>query len=204
MNNFLHKHPKFSIKINEFTTDQLIDKLVKQEIDVGILATPLNNSQLLETPLYYEKFVADTPSHVKLKNKKYILPEDIDLNKLWLLEEGHCMRSQIVNLCELKKKTKEHNNLEYEAGSIETLIKMTETNNGITILPELALGNLSSKQLKNVYPFKAPEPVREISIVTYRHYLKKTLINALQTEILLSIPKEMLSNRKKETISLEH
>jgi LysR family hydrogen peroxide-inducible transcriptional activator len=105
-------------------------------------------------------------------------------------------------LCELKKRTKEHNNLEYEAGSIETLIKMTESNNGITILPEMALGNLSAKQLKNILPFKAPEPAREISIVTYRHYLKSTLIKALQNEILLSIPKEMSSNNKKETIEI--
>jgi len=202
LNNFLVKYPKVSIKINEFTTEQLMGKLIGQEIDVAILATPLNNPQLLEIPLYYEKFIAYTPGQPNFKNKKYILPKDIDVNKLWLLEEGHCLRSQIVNLCELKKRTKEQNNLEYEAGSIETLIKMTESNNGITILPEMALNNLSAKQLKNIHPFKVPEPAREISIVTYRHYLKSTLIKALKEEIIACIPKEMLNNMKKEMVEI--
>ncbi|MBL7920720.1 MAG: LysR family transcriptional regulator [Bacteroidia bacterium] len=202
LNRFLLKYPKVSIKINEFTTEQLIEKLINQEIDVAILATPLNNTQLLETPIYYEKFIAYTPGQAKYKNKKYLLPKDIDVNKLWLLEEGHCLRSQIVNLCELRKKTKEHSNLQYEAGSIETLIRMTESNNGITILPEMVLGNLTKEQLKNIYPFKAPEPAREVSIVTYRHFLKGAIINSLKSEILSSIPKEMLNVKKKEKIEI--
>lgn len=202
LNKFLLKYPKVSIKINEFTTEQLMEKLINQEIDVAILATPLNNEQLLETPLYYEKFIAYTPGQPNFKNKKYLLPKDIDVNKLWLLEEGHCLRSQVVNLCELKKKTKELNNLEYEAGSIETLIKMTESDNGITIIPEMVLSNLSSEQYKNVYPFKAPEPAREVSIVTYRHFLKGAIIDAIKNEIVNSIPKEMLNVKKKEKIGI--
>ncbi len=207
LNNFLKKYPKILVKINEFTTDQLIEKLITQEIDMAILATPLGNQHLLEIPLYYEKLLVYTPSKIKQnidnqKDKKYILPEDIDVNKLWLLEEGHCLRSQIVNLCELKKQTKMPNNLEYNAGSIETLIKMTEINDGITILPELAISNLNENQLKYIYPFKTPEPAREISIVTYQYYIKNTFINALKAEILACIPKEMVNKDKKENISI--
>ncbi len=202
LNKFLAKYPKISIKINEFTTGQLMDKLVQQEIDVAILATPLHHVQLLETPLYYEKFMVYTPGGAHFKNKKYLLPNDIDVSKLWLLEEGHCLRSQIVNLCELKKRTKEHANLEYEAGSLETLVRMAESNKGITILPEMALKDFSKKQLAHVYPFKAPEPSREISIVTYRHFLKAGIIDVLKAEIINALPKELLTAHKKEKIGI--
>ena len=131
LNSFLKKYPRLKIKITELTTRQIIERLRSHHLDAGILATPLNNDSLSEQPLYYEQFVVYASGDEKLMKKKFLLPGDIDPNHLWLLEEGHCLRSQVLNLCELRKKELENSNLEYEAGSIETLKKIVDFNNGI-------------------------------------------------------------------------
>ena len=126
-----------------------------------------------------------------------MLAADIDPNKLWLLEEGHCFRSQIENLCELRKKSKKGNHFEYEAGSIETLRRLVETNDGITIIPELAVLDMTAGQQKHLRYFKPPAPVREVSIVTHRNYVKLRLVQALRQEVLAAIPQKMEKNKKK-------
>ena len=197
LNSLLKKYPLLKIKISEFTTQQIIEKLKNHHLDAGILATPLNNEALNEQPLYYEQFVVYASSNEKLMKKKFLIPGDIDTNHLWLLEEGHCLRTQILNLCELRKKGLQTSNLEYEAGSIETLKKMVDMNNGITILPELALNELTAKDKKFVRHFKPQVPVREISIVTYRHFVKQRMVDILKEEICNSVPQEMLTAKRK-------
>jgi len=196
---FLKKYPEIKVKIWEFTTEYIIEKLEKNIIDVGILATPLNNSSILEQPLYKEEFFVYASKNEPLLNKKYLLTEDINLNHLWLLEEGHCLRSQIVNLCELKRKEVTNSNLEYEAGSIDSLIKMVDQYEGITILPELAVQHLSEKQKKNIRKFKSPVPVREISLITYRHFVKTRMLDILREEIICNIV-YYLSRKKKQKV----
>jgi LysR family transcriptional regulator, hydrogen peroxide-inducible genes activator len=202
LNSFLQKYPRLKIKITELTTQQIIEKLKNHHLDVGILATPLNNEALREQPLYYEQFVVYASRNEKLMKKKFLIPGDIDANHLWLLEEGHCLRTQILNLCELRKKGLETSNLEYEAGSIETLKKMVDANNGITILPELALKELNAKDKKFVRHFKPQVPVREISIVTYRHFVKQRMVDILKEEICNSVPQEMLTAKRKQVTSI--
>jgi LysR family hydrogen peroxide-inducible transcriptional activator len=202
LNKFLKKYPLLKIKITEINTEQIIEKLKDNHIDAGILATPLNNSSLKEWPLYYEQFVVYASKEQKLMNKKFLLPSDIDTNNLWLLEEGHCLRSQVLNLCELRKKELETSNLEYEAGSIETLKKMVDMNKGITILPELAVAELTKSEQKQVRYFKPPVPVREISIVTYHHFVKQRIIDVLKEEIIQALPVEMISQKRKQVTAL--
>lgn len=202
LNSFLKKYPLLKIKITELTTQQIIDKLKNHDLDAGILATPLNNDSLNEQLLYYEQFVVYASKNETLMKKKFLLPGDIDTDHLWLLEEGHCLRSQVLNLCELRKKELATSNLEYEAGSIETLKKMVDFNNGITILPELALKELNKEDSKNVRHFKPPVPVREISIVTYRHFVKQRMIDVLKEEICKAVPVEMLSPKRKKVTAI--
>jgi LysR family transcriptional regulator, hydrogen peroxide-inducible genes activator len=202
LNSFLKKYPLLKIKITELTTQQIIERLKNHHLDVGILATPLNNEALKEQPLYYEQFVVYASPDEKLMKKKFLIPADIDPNHLWLLEEGHCLRTQIVNLCELRKKGLETSNLEYEAGSIETLKKMVDMNNGITILPELAFQELTAKDKKSVRHFKPQIPVREISIVTYRHFIKQRIVDTLKEEICNSVPQEMLTLRRRRVTAV--
>jgi LysR family hydrogen peroxide-inducible transcriptional activator len=198
---FLKKYQEVKVKIWEFTTEYIIEKLEKNILDVGILATPLNNSSILEQPLYKEEFFVYASKNETVLNKKYLLAEDININHLWLLEEGHCLRSQIVNLCELKKK-EANSNLEYEAGSIDSLIKMVEQYEGITILPELAVRHLSAIQKNNIREFRPPVPVREISLVTYRHFVKTRMLETLKQEIIVNVVKYLSQKKNQKVIEI--
>ncbi|HLZ15634.1 MAG TPA: LysR substrate-binding domain-containing protein [Cyclobacteriaceae bacterium] len=200
---FLKKYPNIKLRISEFTTDQIISHLEKQHLDAGILATPLARTSVKEQPLFYEQFVVYASPNEKMMKKKYVLADDIDVNHLWLLEEGHCLRSQVVNLCELKRQESLMQNLDYQAGSIETLKKMVDLNNGITILPELALRDLTRKQQRNIRYFRSPAPVREISIVTYRYFVKYNLIDVLKKEILASLPAGMKEAQKNQITAIQ-
>jgi LysR family transcriptional regulator, hydrogen peroxide-inducible genes activator len=199
---FLKKYPDVTIKVKEMTTDIIVEKLKSGRIDAGLLVTPLLENSIKEYPLFYEELVAYVSKKNSAFKKTYVLPDDIDLKELWLLEEGHCFRSQIINLCELKKQTKEQSNFEYEAGSVETLRKMVELNNGVTILPELATLDFSAKQLNMIRHFKAPAPVREVSLVTHRDFIKKKIIDALKEEIINILPEKLITNKNKNLVKI--
>ena len=193
---FMQAYPLVKLIINEFTTDVIMQKLKSGDLDAGILATPLHDSAITEQVLFYEKYFLYVNAKEKGFDKNYVLPKDIDINRLWLLEEGHCMRSQILNLCTLKKQKELEEHFHYNAGSIETLRNMVDTNFGMTIIPELATHNLNSSQKKKLRVFKSPEPVREISIVTHREFLKANLIQSLKETILSVIPHEMKHDKQ--------
>jgi LysR family hydrogen peroxide-inducible transcriptional activator len=190
LKSFTGKYPHLKIFIKEMITDEIIDKLKKGEIDIGILATPLSDRRITEIPLFYEEFYAYASKKEKLPRKKYLLPKEIDLNHLWLLEEGHCLRNQVLNLCELRKKDSENINLHYESGSIETLINIVDRHEGITIIPRLAVLNLKKDQLENVRQFSDPKPVREISLAVKSDFPRKMLLKHLKEEIIKNIPAE--------------
>ena len=191
LNSFLEKYPSVKLKISEFTTDQIIRKLEQHDLDAGLLSTPLNQSSLKEEVLFYEQFVVYASSDEKILKKKFVLARDIDVNRLCLLEEGHCLRSQVFNLCELRNKTLSFRQMDFETGSIETLKRIVEVNEGITILPMLALNSMTAIQKKNIRFFKAPVPVREIGLVTYRYFVKEKLIQSLRDEIVSHVPVKM-------------
>lgn len=197
---FTKKYPLIKLIINEMTTDTIISRLREGRIDTGILVTPLNEAGIKETVLFYEEMVAYISPKNAAYKKNYVLPADIDPNKLWLLEEGHCFRTQIANLCQLRKASAEGSHFEYEAGSLETLRRLVELNDGITILPELAIREFSPKQKKLVRQFKKPIPMREVSIVTHRDFLKKRMIDALQKEIIDVIPEKITKNKSPNII----
>ncbi|WP_462222787.1 hydrogen peroxide-inducible genes activator [Ferruginibacter sp.] len=199
---FLKKYPDVTIKVKEMTTDIIVEKLKTGRIDAGLLVTPLQEPSITEYPLFYEELVAYVSKKNAAFKKTYVLADDIDLKELWLLEEGHCFRSQIINLCELKKQTKEKSNFEYEAGSVETLRKMVELNNGVTILPELATLDFSTKQLNMIRHFKSPAPVREVSLVTHRDYMKKKLIDVLKQQIIDILPPKLSLNKNKNLVKI--
>lgn len=192
---FTEKYPKVKLAVHEMTTEAIIARLREGRLDVAILVTPLNEKGIGEHVLFYEKLIAYVSKKNSLFKKQYLLSKDIDPRKLWLLEEGHCFRSQIMNLCELQKAGKENSFFEYEAGSIETLRRMVELNDGITILPELATVDLRPAQLQLLREFKKPTPMREVSIVVHRDFVKKKLVEIFKEEIIASIPERMRKNK---------
>jgi LysR family hydrogen peroxide-inducible transcriptional activator len=202
LQSFLNKYPDIKIKVKEMTTELLVEKLKAGRIDAGLLVTPLQDNSIIEYPLFYEELVAYVSKSNAAFKKNYVLADDIDLKELWLLEEGHCFRSQIISLCELKKQSNVQSHFEYEAGSVETLRKMVEMNKGITILPELATIDFSVKQQNMIRHFKAPAPVREVSLVTHRNYVKKKLVDVLKAEVLNSLPRKIILNKNNNVIKI--
>ncbi|MFN7013951.1 MAG: LysR substrate-binding domain-containing protein [Bacteroidia bacterium] len=198
---FIRKYPLVKLIVTEMVTEQIIENLKKGNMDAGLLVTPLNESSIYELALFYEPFWAYVSEKEKLYHKKYILPADINPDNLWLLEEGHCFRSQILNLCELKKKS-ESTHFEYAAGSIETLIKLVNQENGITIIPELATLDMTAKQKKHLRAFKPPVPVREVSLVMHRFFHKENIVKAMSKEIKACVPDFMLQNTKTKIVEI--
>lgn len=197
---FTNSYPKINLFISELNTDAIIDKLKSGQIDVGILATPLNEKAINETPLYYEKYFLYANSGEVGFEKQYFLPENIDINRLWLLEEGHCMRTQVLRLCELKKQAQTMDKLHYEAGSIDTLMNLVDNHYGITVIPALAASRLDGVRREQLRYFEPPEPVREISLVTHYEYVKERFVKALKECILRVIPPEMKETQSAQKI----
>lgn len=198
---FMDKYPDVQLIIWEYMTDQIVQELKNGLLDCGILSTPLEDKSLQETPLFYESFVAYLSKSSPLNSKKNLSSKDINLDDVWLLNEGHCMRNQILNICN-RKKSDDLKLFEYNTDNVETLKRMVDMNKGITLLPELSLTDFSVRQLDRVRYFKSPEPTREISIVTHRNFLKRKLISVLEKEIMEAIPKRMHSKKKKEIIEI--
>ena len=202
LNGFIQKYPQVKLIVWEQTTEQIIQQLKLGTIDCGILSTPLHENNLTEIPVFYENFVAYASKNSKLFKKKTISPEDIDMEEIWVLNEGHCMREQVLNICQRRRATKGFQHFEYNTGSVETLKRMVDMNNGATILPELALVDMSDKQRDRVRYFKSPEPAREVSIVIHRNFLKRRMIEALKNEILEFVPKRLRTKKKKEIMEI--
>ncbi len=197
---FMEKYPKVKLIISELTTEIIIQQIKVGLLDCGILATPLDEPAIHERPVFYENFVGYLSKDSPIFKKKAITANDLDVDNLWLLNEGHCMRNQVLNICKHKKSN--NHQLDYHTGSIETLIKMVDLNHGITILPELSIQDFSIKQLDKVRYFKTPEPSREVSIITHKNFIKKRMIDALEAEILHSVPKRMKSKKKKDVVGI--
>ncbi|TCD02983.1 hydrogen peroxide-inducible genes activator [Pedobacter psychroterrae] len=197
----MEKYPGLKLLIWEYTTEDILHHLKTGVLDCGILATPLGDNAINEIPLYYENFVTYISKNSKLYKKKTIDADDLEDENIWLLNEGHCMRSQVLNICRSTKQNRLQG-LTYNTGSVETLIRMVDMNNGATLLPELALEELSNKQLSKVRYFKSPEPVREISLITHKNFIKRRMLNALKEEILAIIPKSMKQKKKKDIVGI--
>lgn len=202
LKSFHEKYPALKIFVREMVTDEIVLKLQTGELDLGLLATPVNEPRLEEHPLFYEEFFVYASQDEKLPRKKYLLPKQIDINHLWLLEEGHCLRNQVFNLCELKKQDPE--TLNYEAGSIETLINLVDHNGGITIIPSLAGLNLKAAQKKKIREFANPKPVREISLVSAVNFPRKKILEELEREIIKVVPPSMLVKKQKKITAIEN
>lgn len=200
---FMDKYPKVTLMIWEYTTEKIIHDLKSGLLDCGILSSPTEEQGLSETPLFYETFVAYISKSSELMKKKWLVPKDIKPDELWLLNEGHCMRNQVLNLCNQKKPTGALGKpFEYNTGSVETLKRMVDLNTGVTIIPELCLTDLSIAQLDHIRYFKSPEPTREISLATKKNFVKKRLIQALGKEIIDSVPKQMRTKKKKNVLEI--
>jgi len=180
LNTFLKKFPKVRLKIEELNTKNFTEQILDGRIDAGIGATPLNNFKLIENPLYYEPFVGYVPeNHPLYKNKKLQI-NDLESSKILILEDGHCFRNQMINLCGI-------NLIDYKfsikSGSFETMINLADEGLGMTLLPYMHTQSLSSEKQKNLRYFEDPAPAREISLIYSKAKLKLPIAFALNKVI---------------------
>jgi len=180
LNIFLKKHKNVELKIEEFNTETISQKLEDNTIDCAIAATPLNNNRIIERPLYYEPFVAYVPEHHFLAGNNTLGVDDLSNSDILILKDGHCFRNQVLNLCSFEDLNKQY---ELKSGSFETLINLSNNGPWMTIIPYLHSNNLSPKNLENIIPFEEPSPAREISMIYSKSQLKLPVINALTTTI---------------------
>jgi LysR family hydrogen peroxide-inducible transcriptional activator len=202
---FIDKYPNVNLIIEECKTEEIVTLLGSDEIDAGLLVTPLHESALIERVLCYEPFYLFVAPKHRLAGKKKVREEDLDLAEIWLLNKGNCFRDQVLNICSERRPENEiGGNIRFESGNLETLKNMVLTSSGYTILPHLAVRQLPAQTRKLVREFCDPVPTREVSIVYGRRFLKERLIDALEQEIRESLPHELkaLDRRDVEVVEI--
>ena len=182
LNNFIKKYPKVKLIIEELNTQDIIFKLNNGHLDAAIAATPLEEEKIKEVVLFYEPFVAYIPENHNNFSKKEIEISDLNLDEILLLQDGHCFRDSIVNLCK-NNNNLEHNHFQLESGSFETLIKLADEGLGTTLLPYLHTLDLKEKDQSKLRHFVEPKPAREVSLIYPKNELKIHIIDALRNTI---------------------
>jgi len=201
LENYPKKHPEIKLQVKEMETHQIIAALRNNEIDAGLVSTPLEENGLKEYPIFYEPFVGYFSKDEQALSKKLIQPEDIALERIWLLNEGHCMRNQIINLCsDHVEKIQAARPYRYESSNVETLRKMVDKNGGMTVLPELSILEFQEDLMENVRYFEDPEPVREVGLVITAHFVKLSTLQSLIDEISSLVPEKMRVQKKNRKI----
>lgn len=186
IHDFMEKYPKVNVRVEELITDQVVNKLHHEQLDVGIIVTPYTEPGMTDIPLFYEHFFAYVNHREKLYNLPELNIEDIPQNELWLLNEGHCFREQVLKVCH---RYGEHNGrFKYESGSLEALKRIVDKHGGLTLLPELATLDFDKSSQSRLKRFTDPQPIREVSLFIKKSFLKRKLIEALRKEILDAIP----------------
>lgn len=200
--NFSKKYPKVKLTINEYKTQDMIRALHDDTLDAGLLVTPLKDDHLIERILFYEPFFLFASQNHALSKKKRVTEKDLDTESIWLLEEGHCFREQVLKLCSMKNKCQVLQNIKFASGNLETLINLIRKGRGYTLLPYLATAQLQEKEKKEMLkPFHNQIPTREVSLVYSRSFFKQEIIDSLEQEIIRGLPKE-ISSRKNNTFEI--
>lgn len=181
--NFSKNYPDTKFNIQEMHTKNLIKSLQSEEIDIGILVTPLHEKTIREIPLFNERFLVYTSKSHQLYSKNRIKLNDLTENGLLILEEGHCFRNQTLEICKLSKL--KDNKITYQSGSIETLMRIVDLNYAYTLVPELSVLNKKSDMIKE---FEEPVPVREVSIVVKNNFPKEKLLQIIREQVTDELP----------------
>ncbi|MFV0484055.1 MAG: LysR substrate-binding domain-containing protein [Bacteroidales bacterium] len=197
---FKEKYRNIFLRIEEITTESIIDKLSKDLIDVGILVTPIGDQKLIESPLFYEEMLVYSNEGNPVQNEKKVSVKKLQGQDLLLLNDSHCFRHQILNLCSSISKAEKDHQYSFEAGSLETIFNIIDKDGGVTVIPELSTIDMTEERFENVQRIKDMTPLREISMVYSRHYAKSKLSQILSEEIKASVPEKMLRSERGDIV----
>lgn len=187
----LDRYPELELNIEEMTTERITQNLKDERIDLGILVTPLQERGIQEIPLFSERFFAYVADSEGIYEKEYILPNDLNVDRLWILEEGHCFRTQVLNLCEIRRDFQTDGRFNIAAGSFETVMNLVDNYGGVTIVPELVVLKMPKASRQRLKSFSVPVPVRQVSLVTLDSFPRQRMVEVVKNEILASLPDEL-------------
>ena len=187
----LKKYPVIDIRMLEMKTSDSINSLLTNKTDAIIIATHIEHKDLIVYPLYYEEFYGYISNNEAIFKNELIRTSDIDGEHLWLLDEGHCFRDQLVRFCQMDN-VKMHQ-IAYKLGSLETFMRMVESGNGMTFIPELATYQLDDRQKQLVRPFAIPRPTRQLFLITRSDFVRHELLNLFIKSLKEVIPEEMMA-----------
>ncbi len=191
--------PELELIIKEQTTGRIMEQLLLEHIDGAILAGPIHHEDIISFPLYYEKFYAYVSPLDKMYKDKEIDIDKVDISKVWLLENVHCLRGQIERLCKARG-AKQHPTIKFESGSIDTLLHVVDMNPGITIIPEMHAMGLPEEKQDCLRPFKNLNAVREVCLIVNKHNAKTAIQDCIIDIIKQSVPKSMQNPNLKEFV----
>ena len=192
-------HPDIELHVEEARVSTLVLQLERGELDIALLATPLNNDELLEIPVYQERLMAYVSPNEPIYNNLDLQIDRLPVESVWVLREGYCPNRGVFPFCNYRTGRQ----AVYEAGRVETLIKIVDENGGYAIIPELHVPLLRKCQQANVRVLTNPEPNREIAFVIHRNFVRERLLNILADTIRTVIPPAMINKRlKKFSITL--
>lgn len=187
----MDKYKTLDIQVAEMRTKDIKQALADGKLDAGILAQIDGLEEFNQTPLFYEQYYAYVSKGSKMFGKNVVRTSDLAAEQLWLLDEGHCFRDQMLRFCQLQ--SAQVSQLAYRLGSMETFMRMVESGKGTTFIPELAVEQLSEGQRQLVRPFAIPVPTRQLIMITSKTFVRETLLKALVEDIRQSVPKAMLT-----------
>lgn len=197
---FLYNYPNIHLVVEELVTGEILKRLANDSIDAGIASTPLHQPSVHEIPLYYEPVVAYVSAAHPLHGRDTVSVRELEANDLWTLGEGHCFRSQVVNLCGKSPSKKQGGNLEYQNGSMEFLARLADLTGKMTLLPEMATYAWPEERKKAIRPIEGKSPVREISLICQRDHVKEHMTSLLKEAILAGIPPQLRESSGSERI----
>jgi LysR family hydrogen peroxide-inducible transcriptional activator len=190
LKHLVEKYPLLQLEVYEVTTNQLIKDLREGKLDVGILSTPIASTEV-ETELLY---VEDLYVYGHLPaGKRSIAKSELAKQRMFLLQEGHCLRDQIIQLCDLKKNKSLPSNLSVESNTFDTLLNLVDEFSGLTVLPALYVGQMSEARQAHLIDLTDGALTREVSLAYYRPYAKWNILNRLKAEITVKVNERLNS-----------
>jgi LysR family hydrogen peroxide-inducible transcriptional activator len=189
---FCDDHPGIRLEIKEMQSVDILLGLKSNLINIGIMATPVDDTSIKEIHLFNEPFLVYASKGHHLLKKDLVSPEDIETEGLWLLNEGHCFRNQVMNICSQKMKATAHPGLSFESGSIETIKNMIRSEMGYSLIPELSVNEALDQNF--IRRFTEPELTREISLVVHQNFTRMVLLDHLRKAIVAGIPSRFKRN----------
>ncbi len=201
------RHPQVELIVEERLTESVLEGLRDDTLDAGLVATTMSAPDIVHRTLFRESFVGYVSASHRLSGRAQLAVSDLSLGDLWLLSEGHCLRTQVVTLCQQRRRRGTAPRrlagdacakvARFESGNLETLKRLVERGNGMTLLPALAVDDLATAaQRRLVIPFADPVPSREVALVRRRTQVRKYLVDAV-VEIIQAVASTALSSNRR-------